>query len=107
MAALIDFSQYEPKKSPPVKKISQVIIKPVSNDSNYSESDYRLTIDILVHNNPQKITFTIDETASLMSVNKEFIRRRIKAGKIRAMYYGDKPMVHISELAKILTEGIK
>ena len=41
-----------------------------------------------------------------MNVGEEFLRRRVKSGIIKTIYMGDKPMIQITELAKILSEGI-
>jgi excisionase family DNA binding protein len=67
---------------------------------------YKLTLNILVHNNPNKTSFTIKETAAQLNVSEEFIRRRIKSNHIKATYFGDKPMITIVELARILTQGV-
>lgn len=70
------------------------------------EADYKLTLNILVHNHPGKECFTIKEVAEKLGVGEEFIRRRIKSGKIKATYLGDKPFINIVELARITTEGV-
>jgi excisionase family DNA binding protein len=67
---------------------------------------YKLTLNILVHNNPNKTSFTIKETATQLNVSEEFIRRRIKSNHIKAIYFGDKPIITIVELARILTRGV-
>lgn len=70
------------------------------------DDEYKLTLNILVHNNPNKTSFTIKETAAQLNVSEEFIRRRIKSTHINATYFGDKPMITIVELARIITQGI-
>jgi hypothetical protein len=67
---------------------------------------YRLTLNILVQNNPNKVTFTLKEAAALLNVGEEFIRRRMKSGAISVTYFGDKPMIHITELTRISLKGI-
>ena len=67
---------------------------------------YSMTLDVLVKNNPNKITFTLKEAAGLLNVGEEFIRRRMKSGAIIATYFGDKPMIHITELTRISLKGI-
>jgi excisionase family DNA binding protein len=47
----------------------------------------------------------LKEAADKLGVGEEFIRRRIKSGKIKATYFGDKPIINIVELARIITEG--
>ena len=70
------------------------------------DEEYKLTLNILVHNNPNKTSFTIKETAAQLNVSEEFIRRRIKSNHIKATYFGDKPMVHITELARVSLKGL-
>ena len=67
---------------------------------------FRITLDILVKNNPNKTLFSLTESAEQLTVGDEFIRRRIKSGKIKATYLGDKPLISIFELARIITEGV-
>lgn len=79
----------------------------VSSTSSDSTDLYKITLDVLVKNNPNKITFTLKEAAALLNVGEEFIRRRMKPpGAIRVTYFGDKPMIHITELARISLKGI-
>lgn len=104
MSQLIDFSNYHPETSRPVKPSKTVL----SDAQGLGcEDTFKLTLNILIQGNPNKLTFTMKEVAMKLNVGEEFIRRRIKNGKINATYFGDKPMIHITELARILTEGIK
>jgi len=81
---------------------SSIVPSTTSNLTNI----YQLTLDVLVKNNPNKITFTLKEAAGLLNVGEEFIRRRMKSGAISATYFGDKPMIHITELTRISLKGI-
>jgi excisionase family DNA binding protein len=65
-----------------------------------------ITLDLLAKNNPDKILFSLKEVAKQLTVGEEFIRRRIKNGKIVVTYIGDKPLINITELARIITEGV-
>jgi len=78
----------------------------VSSTTSDSTNLYSMTLDVLVKNNPNKITFTLKEAAALLNVGEEFIRRRMKSGVISATYFGDKPMIHITELTRISLRGI-
>jgi hypothetical protein len=82
---------------------NSLIIPSTSSDSTEL---YRMTLDVLVKNNPNKITFTLKEAASLLNVGEEFIRRRMKSGAISVTYFGDKPMIHITELTRISLNGV-
>lgn len=103
MPQLIDFTNYNPEttRRPAVKK-QALQEAPL----NISDDSFKLTLNILVHNNPNKITFSLKEAAQQLNVGDEFLRRRLKSNKIKTIYIGDKPMIHIAELARILTEGI-
>jgi len=102
MSQLIDFSNYIPDATK-----NKVVSEGVSiNASGISkEESYNLTLNILVNGNPGKLLFTSKETSKVLGVGEEFIRRRIKSNKIQATYFGDKPMLSITELARIITEG--
>ena len=76
-----------------------------STSSDFTDL-YKITLDVLVKNNPNKITFSLKEAAALLNVGEEFIRRRMKSGAISVTYFGDKPMIHITELARISLKGI-
>jgi len=78
----------------------------VPSTSSDSTDLYKITLDVLVKNNPNKITFTLKEVAALLNVGEEFIRRRMKSGAISVTYFGDKPMIHITELTRISLNGV-
>jgi excisionase family DNA binding protein len=67
---------------------------------------FRITLEVLTKNNPNKTLFSLNEAAEQLMIGDEFIRRRIKSGKIKATYLGDKPLINIVELARIITEGV-
>ena len=108
MSRLINFSNFASTKT--VQK--EITIPP--SVSNYSSqrgelkayNSYKLTVEVLVNNYPNKILFSIKDAAEVLGVGAEFIRRRIKSGKIKATYLGDKPFINIVELARISTEGV-
>jgi hypothetical protein len=106
MTKIIDFSNYK-YESIPTQTNHSSSIENIPQNIDTSKDQYKLTINILVHNHPDKISFTIEEVAKYIHKSKEFVRRRIKSGLIQATYFGDGPMVHISELARLLTQGIK
>ena len=64
------------------------------------------TLEVLVRNNPDKIVLSLKEAAKQLTIGEEFLRRRIKSGKIKVTYFGDKPLINIVELARIITEGV-
>lgn len=55
---------------------------------------------------PDKLLFTIKEVSDILNISYEFIRQQIIKGKIPAIGFGDRRMVNISTLVKILTYGV-
>jgi hypothetical protein len=109
MSQLINFTDFNPQEV--VRKKTVVFsdaesIVTTSHTEVDLEAEYKLTLNILVHNHPGKECFTIRETATKLGVGEEFIRRRIKSHKIKSIYLGDKPFINIVELARIITEGV-
>jgi len=107
MSRLINFDNYKPTNS----NWKGMAISPstsISIQNSESEVDnlYQLTLNVLMQNHPQKVVFSIREAAEILGVGNEFIRRRIKSGKIKVTYLGDKPFINIVELARISIEGV-
>ena len=57
-----------------------------------------------IHGN--KINFTINETSQLLNMSYDFIREKIKSNKIIASRYGDRYMINIFEVSRILVDGV-
>jgi len=108
MSTLINFDNYKAPKS--TRREVLVPSSDVDTDLQPSKVEvddvFRITIDVLIKNNPGKTLFSLKEAAEQLTVGEEFIRRRIKSGEIKATYLGDKPFINIVELARIITEGI-
>ena len=108
MSQLINFDHYKPADS----NRKEIAVSPFTANSSTLEPSsglehtYQLTLDVLAKNNPNKIVFSIKDAAEVLGVGEEFIRRRIKSGKIKATYLGDKPFINIVELARISIEGV-
>ncbi len=109
MSQLINFTDFNPqealRKKTKVPSDAESIMTTTHTEIDL-EAKYKLTLNILVHNHPGKECFTIKEVAEKLGVGEEFIRRRIKSGEIKATYLGDKPIINIVELARIITEGV-
>lgn len=104
MSQLIDFKKMEtaPKAQTRSKKKLNNI-----NVVKYSEELYGISLSILVNNNPNKQLFNLKEVAAILNVSEEFVRRRVKNNIIDAVYFGDRPMIQITELARLITEGVQ
>lgn len=108
MSRIINFDSYIPTNT----NRKGISVSPSTDNysvkSSNSEVDYayKLTLDLLTQNNPNRIIFSIKDAAEVLGVGTEFIRRRIKSGKIKVTYLGDKPFINIVELARISIEGV-
>jgi len=109
MSRIINFDNYKvPKPTGKMSTITSSIVDPLDGAHTVVGVDdaFRITLEVLSKNNPNKTLFSLNEAAEQLTVGDEFIRRRIKSGKIKATYLGDKPLINIVELAKIITEGV-
>ncbi len=108
MVQIINFNKYKAHNSNG-EKITTASSRFESLDADPLDVEvdvFRTNLDILVKNNPDKVLFSLNEAAHFLNVGSEFIRRRIKSGKIQATYLGDKPFISIVELAHIITKGV-
>lgn len=64
-------------------------------------------LDFIREEFPGKFNFTIDEAAKLLNISYDFIREHITLNDIRATRYGDRWMIGLHELARILMEGVQ
>jgi len=55
---------------------------------------------------PNKLLFSIQDAANALSVSSEFIRKKISDGQIQSVALGDRKMISINELARIIYKGI-
>ena len=55
---------------------------------------------------PGKLMFTIREVSSLIGTSYEFVRSAINKGRINVKHFGDRKMIHLNELCKIITYGV-
>ena len=109
MSHLINFDNYKvPKSTGKRVTIVSSFVDALDNANRVIEVDdaFRITLEVLSKNNPNKTLFSLNEAAEQLTVGDEFMRRRIKSGKIKATYLGDKPLINIVELARIITEGV-
>ena len=55
---------------------------------------------------PEKLLFSIKETASVLNVSDDFVSNRIRAGKLKVTKLGDRSMINKLTLANIITKGV-
>ena len=87
-------------------------------ETNYSEKTEETTspkYDLLTYNEilkttlaqyPSKMLFSVTESSVALSVSPEFIRKKISDGFIKSVNLGDRKIISINELAKIIYQGI-
>lgn len=70
----------------------------------------RITLDenerMLQRIYPDKLLFTIQETAALLNVSHEFVRQQIIKNIIPAVGFGDRRMINRSTIIQLLTFGV-
>ncbi len=109
MSQLINFDNYKDPKSTGKRSTIASSLADALDDARIEievDDAFKITLEVLSKNNPNKTLFSLNEAAEQLTVGDEFIRRRIKSGKIKATYLGDKPLINIVELARIITEGV-
>ena len=55
---------------------------------------------------PEKLLFSIKETASVLNVSDDFVSNRIRSGKLKATKLGDRSMINKLTLANTITKGV-
>lgn len=93
------------------------VIKENDSASSLIDEDVRteLPFDLITYSEvlkatilqyPNKMLFSIKESAAALSVSPEFIRKKISDGFIKSVNLGDRKMISINELAKIIYKGV-
>ncbi|HOJ19758.1 MAG TPA: hypothetical protein PLT92_14435 [Ignavibacteriaceae bacterium] len=110
MTGIIDLSRIatDPDRINGTNKISSVVIEPERKDvmhfDKVSFDENEQSINNLF---PEKILFTIKETADLMNMSYEFIRQQILKQIIPAVEFGDRKMINRSTIVHLLTNGVR
>ena len=90
--------------------MSRKVKIPISEDG-VSSDDILLTSpkfsDILNNLFPNKINFSISEVAQVLNLSYDFVREKVSGGSIAAAKFGDRYMISVFELERILAQGVK
>jgi hypothetical protein len=78
----------------------------VITESQFDLITYSEVLKATIFQYPNKMLFSIKESAMALSVSPEFIRKKISDGFIKAVNLGDRKMISINELAKIIYKGV-
>jgi excisionase family DNA binding protein len=55
---------------------------------------------------PGKFLFTIQETAGILNVSYDFVRKAIKKNLIPATVFGDRKLIYLNHLAHVIKHGV-
>ncbi len=80
-----------------------------SNDRDDTTNDLITYSEILkatLQQFPNKMLFSITDASAALGVSPEFIRKGITNGFINSVNLGDRKMISINELAKIIYQGV-
>jgi hypothetical protein len=109
MTQIVNFDNYEPKnlsnkKVPLDSEVGFETTGPIPFN-NFLPNDFY--IQLLLKENPKKFMYTQEECAGILNLSYQFINRSCKDGKIQLTKYGEKKLISINELARLIKEGIK
>ena len=99
---LINFSNQNNLKQALISQAIEPII-PRLEELSISEHDNHA---LLLAASPQKILYTIKETAKVLNVSYEYVRSKVYAGIIRNTSFGSRKLIHINEVSRLMSEGI-
>ncbi|MDR3668788.1 MAG: helix-turn-helix domain-containing protein [Ignavibacteriaceae bacterium] len=109
MSQIVNFDTYEPRR------LSKKGVRPVSEDAtditgslspnNFTPEDFY--VQLLLKENPKKFMYTQEECAEYLNLSYQYINRRCREGKIQVTKFGEKKLISINELARLIIEGVK
>ena len=63
-------------------------------------------LQILKEFTASKLLFSVKEASKVINVSDDFLYKRINAGLIHSVFLGGKRLIHMNELARVITEGV-
>ncbi len=107
MSRLINFDNYSPVVEQYItKKNNSVSIpkekctsKEVSADQSYDE-----VISLLLRLHPNKLAYTQKDAAEILGLSYQYINKKCVDGEIRTVKFGNRQLININEMAKLLME---
>ena len=81
----------------------------------YNKNSSQVSMDLITYSEilkavlvqyPEKLLFNMKEAASALNVSQEFIRKKISQGLIRAVTLGDRKLISVNEIARLIHEGV-
>ncbi len=78
----------------------------LESQQSYLSDAYEENLYLLLTMNGNKIFFSIKEVSENLNTSYDFVAERIRNNNIKSVKFGDRPMVNVKELVRIMTEGI-
>src|ERR1035437_1864073 len=82
------------------------INEPANHRPEVSSNTLTFDRDILLKANPEKLLYSIRETAKILCVSYEFVRAKVFSGQVNTRQFGARKFVHVTELSRLVSEGI-
>ena len=89
-----------------MKELNSTRTENCRTEAHSAKMDNDNNLELLFSIHPEKINYSMNESAKLLGVSYDFVREAIHNGKISATKFGDRYLIHVNELARILTEGV-
>ena len=108
MRSIIDFSEF--KMNNEVKMVDRIVENKVDATKEKIPTNDVVSLaenlQMLRDRFPEKILFTIKDTASILNLSGEYIRKKIANRTITSVDFGGRKMIHLNTLAILITRGI-
>jgi hypothetical protein len=82
--------------------------EPELSFDNYGTTEVEIAdnLQLLKEMYPQKILFSLQEVSQILNISYEYVRTKTVSGIIKCIKYGDRKMVHLTELAALISKGV-
>lgn len=78
-----------------------------NNKQNTYEDSIADNERMLREQTPNKILFSLEESAALLGISYDYVRSLTIKGKIASKQFGKRKMIHIKELSRLITDGVQ
>jgi excisionase family DNA binding protein len=80
----------------------------IDNGASIQQSppSYDEILNATIKQFPEKLLFNVKEAASTLAVSVEFIRKRIADGTILSVSMGDRKLISLNEIVKLIFKGV-
>lgn len=102
----IDSAVVEDDISVKAEPVPQDEMKDRDEETSFDLLSYAEILKATIKQFPQKLLFSVKETADTLCVSVEFIRKKITEQKITTVSFGDRKLISINELARLIHKGV-